>query len=302
MKFTHRIMLGPVVAAVAFLFVFALVQAAAERSSRTIVRIQDEVFHATELSSELQIDLLRIRYLLTEAATNGNEDAVGEADRVAADFRRALASCASVPALAEMLAPVRDGFENYYDQARDTTRLMLAQAGNLSLDFDPALIAEVAEMNRRYETLSSRLDVVARDNNQALGAAIEDVRGRVSRLRWVLNTTGLVFIALLFVLGLIAVASVVRPVHRMSRVAQAISGGDLSKQLHHRSPDALGELADSIREMQASLIRDIARREQAEADLIATQGQMIQSEKMAVLGTLVVLFLTGLSSRRRVVG
>ena len=133
MKFTHRIMLGPVVAAVAFLFVFALVQAAAERSSRTIVRIQDEVFHATELSSELQIDLLRIRYLLTEAATNGNEDAVGEADRVAADFRRALASCASVPALAEMLAPVRDGFENYYDQARDTTRLMLAQAGGVDL-------------------------------------------------------------------------------------------------------------------------------------------------------------------------
>jgi signal transduction histidine kinase len=39
--------------------------------------------------------------------------------------------------------------------------------------------------------------------------------------------------------------------------------------------------------MQASLIRDIARREKAEADLIAAQGQIIQSEKMAVLGELV---------------
>ena len=39
----------------------------------------------------------------------------------------------------------------------------------------------------------------------------------------------------------------------------------------------MGELADSIRDMQASLIRDIARREKAEDDLIAAQGQIIQS-------------------------
>ena len=70
------------------------------------------------------------------------------------------------------------------------------------------------------------------------------------------------------------IGSIVRPVHRMGRVAQAISGGDLHTVLDYRSRDALGELADSIREMQSALISDIARREEAEADLIATQGPM----------------------------
>ena len=287
MKFTHRIMLSPLVTAVAFICIFLLTQRAAERSSETIARIQDEVFHATELSQELQIDLLTIRHLLTEAATNGNEDSAREADRIAARFRTTLDSCRDVPALAAMLEPVGRDFNGYYGQARATTALMIGQAGNLTLDFDPELFAGIGEMNRRYEALSDRIDVVVRENNAALGAAIEDIRGRVSRLRWVLNLTSLVFLVLLVVLSVVGISSVVRPVHRMSRVAQAISGGDLGKELTYRSPDALGELADSIREMQASLIRDIARREQAEADLIAAQGQMIQSEKMAVLGKLV---------------
>ena len=102
-----------------------------------------------------------------------------------------------------------------------------------------------------------------------------------------MNLTSLVFLGVLVLISILVIAAVVRPVHRMSRVAQAIAGGDLGVSLEHQSKDALGELADSIRDMQASLIRDIARREKAEADLIAAQGQIIQSEKMAVLGELV---------------
>ncbi len=110
---------------------------------------------------------------------------------------------------------------------------------------------------------------------------------RIDRVRWIMNVTSLVFLGVLVLISILITAAIVRPVNRMSRVAQAIAGGDLGQSLDHQSNDALGELADSIRDMQAALIRDIARREKAEADLIAAQGQIIQSEKMAVLGELV---------------
>jgi signal transduction histidine kinase len=287
MKFTHKIMLSPIVTAVAFLFIFAATQRAAERGSATIERIQDEFFHALELSHELQIDLLTIRDLLTETATNGNEDALLEADEVAANFQATVDGCRDVPVLANMLAPVAQEFQDYYDQARFTTIRMLEQVGGLDLDFDSNLFAQIREMNRRYDELSRDIGVIVDRNNAQLEEAIADTRSRISRLKWVLNLLSIVFLSLLFVLSVLVIGSIVRPVHRMSRVAQAISGGDLGQKLYHESPDALGELADSIREMQSSLIRDIARREKAEADLIAAQGQMIQSEKMAVLGKLV---------------
>ena len=136
MKFTHKIMLSPLVTAVAFLFIFALTQRAAERSSDTIGRIQDEFYRATELSHDLQIDLLTIRHLLTEAATNGNEDAMVEAEQVAEHFHDTVDGCRGVPALVDMLAPLARDFDLYYTQARLTTSAMLEQAGGLDLDFD----------------------------------------------------------------------------------------------------------------------------------------------------------------------
>jgi len=287
LKFNHKIMLSPLVTAIAFVFIFVITQRGAERSSQTIARIQDEFFHATEVSHDLQIDLLTIRHLLTEAATNGNEDALLEAERVAGEFRATVASCDDVPPLATMLAPLSQDFDQYYVQASATSSRMLEQAGGLNLDFDSDLFTQIGQMNHRYEELSREIGVVVDRNIDQLEAAIVDTRDRISRMRWVMNLTGIVFLALLFVLSILAIASIVQPVHRMSRVAQAISGGNLGQKLDHRSRDALGELADSIREMQSSLISDIARREKAEADLIAAQGQMIQSEKMAALGKMV---------------
>ncbi len=280
-------MLSPLVTAIAFLFFFALTQRAAERSSEVIGRIQDEFYHATELSHDLQIELLTIRHLLTEAATNGNEDAMQEADDVAANFHATIDGCRDVPALAAMLEPLARDFDLYYTQAKLTTSHMLEQAGGLELDFDQSLFDDVTEMNRRYVDLSEEIGVVVALNSSQLEAAIANTRARIVHFRWVMNLTSFAFLVMLLVLSIIVIGSIVRPVHRMSRVVQAISGGDLNQELDYRSRDALGELADSFREMQSSLISDIARREKAEADLIATQGQMIQSEKMAVLGKLV---------------
>ncbi len=287
MKFTHKIMLSPLVTALAFLLIFAMTQRAAERSSETIGRIQDEFYHASELSHKLQIELLTLRHLLTEAATNSNEDALIEAETAAAAFHETINGCRDVPALEAMIAPLGHDFDRYYSQARLATSHMIEQARGLSLDFDQEVFAEVREMNRRYEKLSGEIGIVVDSNNARLELAIASTRARIARLRWVMNITSIVFLVLLFFLSVVVISSIVRPVNRMSRLAQAISGGDLQSELDYRSRDALGELADSIREMQASLISDIARREKAEADLIATQGQMIQSEKMAVLGKLV---------------
>ncbi len=287
MKFTHKIMLIPLVTAVAFLVIFVVTQRAAERSSEVIGRIQDEFYYAAELSHALQIDLLTIRHLLTVAATNGNEDALQEAEEVSVRFHATVAGCRGVPVLAAMLEPLVRDFERYYRQARLTSTQMLEQSGELDLDFDQALFDDVREMNRRYQELSEDIGIVVDRNNAQLELAIANTRARIVRLRWVMNLTSIVFLGLLLILSVMAIGSIVRPIHRMSRVAQAISGGDLNQELDYRSGDALGELADSIREMQSSLISDISRREKAEADLIAAQGQVIQSEKMAVLGKLV---------------
>jgi signal transduction histidine kinase len=286
MKFNHKIFLMPLVTALAFSLIFGLTQRAANRSAETIDRIRDEFFHALELSHDLEKDLLTIRQLLTTAVTNADDDQVTAADTVAVHFSQTVAGCLGVPRLQKMLAPLQVEFDEYFGLARTTTLEMIQQDLE-DLDFQPGFLEQVGLMNQRYEKLNRDLTVVVEQTNQQLVDAIEQMDQRIGRVQRVMNLTSLVFLGVLILISILVIAAVVRPVDRMSKVAQAIAGGNLGLSLDHRSNDALGELADSIRDMQASLIRDIARREKAEADLIAAQGQIIQSEKMAVLGELV---------------
>jgi signal transduction histidine kinase len=286
MKFNHKIFLMPLVTALAFSLIFGLTQRATNRGIETIERIRDEFFHALELSHDLEKDLLTIRQLLTTAVTNADEDQVAAADTVAAHFRQTVAGCLGVPGLQELLAPLHVEFDGYFDLARLTTLEMIQQDLE-ALDFQPGFLERVGLMNERYEKLNRELTAVVEITNRQLEDAIGQMGERVGLVRRVMNLTSLVFLGVLVLISILVIAAVVRPVNRMSRVAQAIAGGDLGLSLEHQSKDALGELADSIRDMQASLIRDIARREKAEAHLIAAQGQIIQSEKMAVLGELV---------------
>jgi len=207
-------------------------------------------------------------------------------DTVAAHFRETIAGCAGVPGLESRLAPMQEEFDDYFEIARISTREMIAQ-DLMDLDFPPGFLDRVALMNQRYDKLNRDLIQVVAETNEHMARAIDRMGVRIDRVRWIMNVTSIVFLGVLVLLSILVTAAIVRPVHRMSKVAQAIAGGDLGQSLDHQSNDALGELADSIRDMQAALIRDIARREKAEADLIAAQGQIIQSEKMAVLGELV---------------
>jgi two-component system NtrC family sensor kinase len=286
MKFNHKILLMPLVTALAFLAIFVITQRAMTRNGETVDRIRNEFFHALELSHDLEKDLLTIRQLLTSAVTYADEDQVAEADTVATRFRQTVNGCLGVPGLEETLGPLQQDFDGYFGIAKTTTLEMIQQDLE-ELDFQPGFLERVDLMNRRFDKINTELNLVVAQTDQQLSEAIGRMEEGVARASWIMNVTSLVFLGILVLISVLVTSAIVRPVHRMSSVAQAIAGGDLGLELGHRSHDALGELADSIRDMQASLIRDIARREKAENELIAAQGQIIQSEKMAVLGQLV---------------
>ncbi len=286
MKFSHKIFLMPLVTALAFSVIFALTQRATTKSAQTIDRMRDEFFHSLELSHDLETDLLTIRQMLTSAVLILEADLVGDADSVATHFRATLLSCQGVPGLAGSLEPLRVDFEEFYSLGQ-AAAMDLIDRGGIDSEIPKDIPVRVRLMDERFESLNGVLAKIVDDTNQELENAIDRTGVRIGRVRWIMNVTSLVFLGVLVVISILVIGAIVRPVNRMSSVAQAIAGGNLGLELDHRSNDALGELADSIREMQSSLIRDIARREKAEADLIAAQGQIIQSEKMAVLGELV---------------
>ena len=52
MKFKHKILMGPLLTAVAFTILFGITQRASNKSTETITRIQDEFFHTFATPSQ----------------------------------------------------------------------------------------------------------------------------------------------------------------------------------------------------------------------------------------------------------
>ncbi len=288
MKLSWKIMMMPLVAGIGFFLYFGVVFLGTRANDRTITMIQDGFFHALELSHDLETSALGIRHLLTDAMASGNDDLVPEADRLADRFRRNIELCRSVPGLAPgRLDTLGFDFEKYYQVARSTALESASSSGDLDLDFDDELLQRIVSMNAMYEALHLDLRAGVQRTNDALDSALSDTRLRMIRLRRTMNLLAIVFLVILIMLSFGVRAAIMRPVQHLSKVTRAIAQGDLGQKLEYRSDDVLGRLANSFREMQAALIKDIRRREAAESELIAAQGQIIQSEKMAVLGKLV---------------
>ncbi len=288
MRLSWKINMMPIVAGIGFFLYFGVVFWGTRANDRTMTLIQEGFFHALELSHELETNALGIRHLLTDAMTSGNPDLIPEADTLATQFRAEIESCRSVPGLSSSrLDTMNLVFDEYYQVARATALESSAGSGELDLDFDDGLLERVGIMNSRYDKLQAHLRAGVRFTNDAMENALIDTRQRMIRLRRTMNLLALVFLVILILLSVAVRASIMGPVRRLSQASQSIAQGDLEQELEYESKDALGQLADSFREMQTALIRDIQQREAAEAKLIAAQGHIIQTEKMAVLGKLV---------------
>ncbi|HTR42235.1 MAG TPA: ATP-binding protein [Pseudomonadales bacterium] len=80
---------------------------------------------------------------------------------------------------------------------------------------------------------------------------------------------------------------VTRPLHELRNSAEAVGRGDFSRRVPVRSQDEFGELAGVFNQMTENVQQSRAQLEKTVETLKATQGQLIQSEKLSAVGEFV---------------
>jgi signal transduction histidine kinase len=170
-----------------------------------------------------------------------------------------------------------------------------------ALNLGPSLTRELHLAGRPYEAMYSPLNV----RRQVVG-----VLGVILSSNYVVSTeaTNRNLFSLIFTLATMAVIilgyvlsqSIARPILRLRAISQAVAAGDLEQHTGLQRPDEIGELATAfdlmtlrLRERTAEAARLYAETVQRNielaeinAQLQATQQQLIQSEKLAAIGQL----------------
>lgn len=252
----------PLLAAMAFIVIYGISYLQADRNAKLADKIELEAFPAVRLSNELNSLTMQMRHIFQTAIVLQDADMILEADQLR---DRVLALEDSVrqllPDQSRLIYETHEAFIRYFDLARSLTMQFIAS------DLHEELYPKVAEMNGRYEKLTSLHIELGNRLESGMELAFENARQsrvvsqRNMRLAIILCLSMLVFITI----GLIS--SVLRPLRRITAVTKSIAHGRLDAVLDYESTDELGRLADSVRRMQQALIADIAERERVETAL-----------------------------------
>jgi two-component system, NtrC family, sensor kinase len=272
MKFTYKIMLVPLLAALAFGLLFFLAWNGSSKNERLTNRIEGEYYVLLEQGHELEMLALKLPFTLQSAMTAGDVDMISvTAASQRDDFQDVIAEAKLVDSQRTAdLDTLATLCLSYYEIASLTTTQMI----DSGIDVDTAVFENVAIMHRRHDSLLEHVQDYYHDLKEEMRSQLSEASHRARVFRSVISWT--IIFCLVGMIGLSALASwsIVRPVRRLREVAEDIAEGDMSTPLDYQADDDLGRLADAFRRMRTSLSEEFDRRTEAEQALRASEQRL----------------------------
>jgi PAS domain S-box-containing protein len=265
-RFSHKVILMPVLAGGSFLGALLINEVTGRANARLIRAIQQEYLPALELRRGVESALLDVQRSLQDAVAAADPDGVQRADALAEELLARLRAGRTNRAFrpGEVVA-LEKAFTDYYAWARGTSLRMMKKESGVSLE------SALEAMGTQYASLRAGLEASTarqRDEMQrALEQASENHRRSVHTMTAAL------------VLGLVALALVSRAVIRSTigsmrqavATAAALSGRAAGEEPGRRSGDEITQLLDSMQTMMAALAR--------------SEGRLKEAQRLAHLGS-----------------
>lgn len=246
LKFVHRVLMMPAIAALALVLILATTVFAVSRTESFSTTIEVGHFPATEMHRDLQETLTSIQRTLQDAAAAHDPAGLDEADALRDQFQALLEKQSENPAVDPAETErLRGLFSDYYDLGRAmTVRLIGGEAG---VSFAESL----EEMRRRQNRLSAALDETRAKGKQSITDAFSAVRDLHSSTQWLVVVISAICLVLLAVLSVMLIRSLTRPLHQAVEVADQLAAGNLAARIDVTRDDEIGRLLQAMSGMVA---------------------------------------------------
>ncbi|MFV2072484.1 MAG: methyl-accepting chemotaxis protein [Thermoanaerobaculales bacterium] len=241
LKFAHKIIIMPVLAATAILIIFVAIQVNSSRTIRLVTLIDDGYVPKRELSRDLLELLTATQRGLQDATAAADVQFLQETDSTRDTFLARLAAETDNPVLdAAEMESLAASFENYYSIARQTAARMIAE------EADQYVLQAVRRMQQDYIALTETLNQFAASAKQDMKQAVAGVETSQRRARtWVLAVM-LVCSVALGLISLVIVRGVVGSLREVVVLAGGIARGELTGRLTVRNRDVVGQMSDAL--------------------------------------------------------
>jgi methyl-accepting chemotaxis protein len=280
MKFQHKMLIGPGLAAIAFCFVLTITLIFGSRSVGQMQQVETGYYPSVEMSRDLEEDLNGIQRGLQDAVAAKNSEALAEADGLKDKFLQRLQKEQNNPVLDRRdLEQLDSEMRDYYLQARQSTERMIS--GNVTDDLSQSL----ATMRAKYNAIHDKLQANTARDKASITRAFEETKD--SQRRSILLT----FVVSLLCLGPMIVATwyvariVTRSLLEAVRVANELSQGNLTGQVEVYGNDETGQMLQALKDMSARLSQTLSEVKASAGALASASAQVAAGAQTVSQGT-----------------
>jgi methyl-accepting chemotaxis protein len=244
LKFTHKIILMPLLAAAAFLLILILTQIGRNAEEDVMTQIQTSYFPALELSRDLETILTEIQRDLQDAVAAAEMETLRHVDEERAKFlARVQEGRSQIPIGAAVFEEIEKGFDQYYRLARETTARMIGG------EKGERLVSALEQMQTLYNGVKERLESSTADWKKEMKEAFDTARANQRKAGGVFAFIFVLVFLSIFLLGglsLIVLRSVKSQVQEMLKVTHRLAQGDLTGRTEIQVRDEVGQIGEAL--------------------------------------------------------
>jgi len=280
LKFQHKMLIGPALAAVAFCLVLMITLILGTRSVNQMQTVETGYYPSVEMSRDLEENLSAIQRGLQDAVAAKNSEALSETDALKDRFLQRLQREQNNPVLDRRdLEQLDTEMRDYYLQARQSTERMIS--GSVTEDLSQSL----ASMRAKYNAIHDKLQANTARDKASINRAFEETKD--SQRRAILLT----FVVSLLCLGPMIVASwyvarvVTKSLLEAARVANELSQGNLTEQVVVYSSDETGQMLQALKDMSGRLSQTLGEVKASAGALASAASQVAAGAQTVSQGT-----------------
>jgi methyl-accepting chemotaxis protein len=120
----------------------------------------------------------------------------------------------------------------------------------------------------------NRLDALANFQGELMNQAGENVEGTVSAAKTMIVVISAIATVLGVLINILTTRSIVTPVRQAVQVAQTVAAGDLTSRIEAESRDEMGQLLDSLKEMNDGLVKIVGQVRTGTQAIATASGQI----------------------------
>ncbi|HKV13269.1 MAG TPA: methyl-accepting chemotaxis protein [Thermoanaerobaculia bacterium] len=244
LKFAHKVVLLPILAALGFLLILAIARVVVARNGALLDGIENGYVRAFEDSQKLERALTSVQRKFQEAVVTRNPQVLPELKQEKDAFQTVLNETSANPTIeAEQLQGIDAAFRKYHDLARQTTQELIQGESVASVARSRASVDE------QFKDLLARLESLTAANRDEMTSAFAEAREsqRLAILEITLVTVASILV--LSALSYFLIRSLTRPLANAAEVAGRLAHGDLSVKIQARADDEIGALSRSMERM-----------------------------------------------------